>query len=143
MLDGFVALLFMVLAEDEECLGVLITPKSFHLLEQLSSYIILVKNILFRCTSLDLSDLSFFHIPSLVDACDRDFDFIIFSAIVIKCASTRLIPSSPPASSCPPHCLSILGRHFLKTGSVYLKWKIAVYLFWSARVSTIILHCPA
>jgi len=33
--------------------------------------------------------VSFFHIRSLVDACDRDFDFIIFSAIVIKYASTR------------------------------------------------------
>jgi hypothetical protein len=40
MLYGFVALLFIGLAEDEECFGVLITPKSFHLLEQLSSYII-------------------------------------------------------------------------------------------------------
>jgi len=42
MLCGFVSLLFIDLAEDEECFGVLVTPKSFHLLEQLSSYIIAV-----------------------------------------------------------------------------------------------------
>ena len=43
MLCGFVSLLFIDLAEDEEFFGVLVTPKSFHLLEQLSSYIILLK----------------------------------------------------------------------------------------------------
>ena len=42
ILYGFVALLFIDLAEHEEGFGVLVTPKSFHLLEQLSSYIIAV-----------------------------------------------------------------------------------------------------
>ena len=75
MLYGFVlwVLLLVDLAEFTEALGVDTSATSFHLLEQLSSYIILAKYILLRCIGFDLSDLSFFHILfNFIYSCDRD-----------------------------------------------------------------------